>query len=131
MLKILYAEDDVLIATTIREELEDAGYQVDHFPDGANAAVAFGCMTYDLLLTDLAMPRMDGAGLIAHIRLTHPEFPVVMVTGFPPGDFVEDARSAVLLKPFRMKTLVNLVGEIAKLPKRPTLVALSPLKAGM
>jgi CheY-like chemotaxis protein len=86
-LRVLMAEDEPLAAEVIEEGLVEAGFQVLAAEDGQAALdlVAAGA-EFDLLLTDLRMPRMDGQELIRRLRAWRPDLPVVVMTGFPPPD---------------------------------------------
>ncbi|MBU8545934.1 MULTISPECIES: response regulator [Roseomonadaceae] len=83
---ILLAEDEALAAMAIEEELLAEGYEVVLAADGQAALEAARVRKPDLLLTDLRMPRLDGAGLIRALRAEMPDLPVVVMTGYaPPG----------------------------------------------
>jgi CheY-like chemotaxis protein len=86
MRRILLAEDEALAAMAIEDELLREGYEVVVAPDGQAALEAARRALPDLLLTDLRMPRLDGAGLIRALRGLAPGLPVVVMTGYgPPG----------------------------------------------
>ncbi|MGX9964044.1 response regulator [Roseomonas sp. F4] len=82
---ILLAEDEALAAMAIEEELLGEGYEVVLATDGQAALEAARTRRPDLLLTDLRMPRLDGAGLIRALRAEMPELPVVVMTGYAPA----------------------------------------------
>jgi CheY-like chemotaxis protein len=83
--KILVAEDEVLAAMALEDELLREGYEVVLAPDGQAALEAASTQIPDLLLTDLRMPRLDGAGLIRAMRAMRPDLPVVVMTGYAPS----------------------------------------------
>lgn len=118
-LRILMAEDEWLAAEVLAEGLEDAGFRVLTAPDGQAALelVAAGA-DFDLLLTDLRMPRMDGRELIARLRAERPDLPVVVMTGFPPPDgasALHDGRAPLrlLTKPIEIVPLVAALRSVA------------------
>ena len=82
---VLVAEDESLAAMAIEDELLAEGYDVIVAPDGQAALEAASSRPPDLLLTDLRMPRLDGAGLIRALRLRQPGLPVVVMTGYAPA----------------------------------------------
>ena len=86
-LRILLAEDETLIAMTLVDALEAEGYIVTMAGDGAAALVEARRedADFDMLVTDLNMPHMNGEDLIHALRLDRPELPVVVVTGAPPA----------------------------------------------
>ncbi len=83
--RILVAEDEGLAAMAIEDELLREGYEVVLAPDGQSALEAAAREPPDLLLTDLRMPRLDGAGLIRALRTAMPALPVVVMTGYAPA----------------------------------------------
>jgi CheY-like chemotaxis protein len=116
--RILVAEDEALAAMAIEEELLVAGYEVDLAPDGQAALEAAQRHLPNLLLTDLRMPRLDGAGLIRAIRALAPGLPVVVMTGYAGADGPEAFRRpgegpvALFAKPLDMDAVL---AEIARL----------------
>jgi CheY-like chemotaxis protein len=86
-LRVLMAEDERLAAEVIEEGLLEAGFKVLAANDGQEAfELAANGAGFDLLLTDLKMPRLDGKELIARLRAERPDLPVVVMTGYPPPD---------------------------------------------
>ncbi len=83
--RILVAEDEVLAAMAIEDELQREGYEVVLAPDGHAALEEARAQLPDLLLTDLRMPRLDGIGLIRALRDLAPTLPVVVMTGYAPA----------------------------------------------
>jgi CheY-like chemotaxis protein len=70
----------------LRNSLRDEGYQVTSAPDGGAALSASVGLSFDVLLTDLRMPVMDGTALIRALRAQRPDLPVVVMSGdVPPG----------------------------------------------
>ncbi len=78
---VLLAEDDFLLAVTVTEFLRDEGYEVTVASDGGAALSAASGLRFDVLLTDLRMPVMDGTALIRALRLQRPDLPVVVMSG--------------------------------------------------
>ncbi len=117
-LRILLAEDEALAAMAIEEELLIAGFEVDLAPDGQAALEAARRHLPDLLLTDLRMPRLDGAVLIRAIRALAPGLPVVVMTGYVgrhgPDAFRRPGEGpvAIFAKPLDMDAVL---AEIARL----------------
>jgi CheY-like chemotaxis protein len=109
---ILVAEDEVLAALAIEDELLGQGYAVDVAADGQAALEAAQRRMPDLLLTDLRMPRLDGIGLIRALRAVAPLLPVVVMTGYVPSDGAAAFRQAgegpvaLFSKPLDMDALI-------------------------
>ena len=81
-LRILVAEDSVTTRTLVRNILQAAGYEVVVTPDGAAAWEALQTERFDLLLSDIEMPNLDGIALTERIRATPAllGLPVILVT---------------------------------------------------
>jgi len=82
-LRLLVVEDDAEVRSVVVGHLEAAGHAVTVEADAAAAiATLDGGATFDLALTDYAMPRMSGIELAAHMRRLRPNMPVLLITGF-------------------------------------------------
>ncbi|MBX5492727.1 MAG: hybrid sensor histidine kinase/response regulator [Chloroflexi bacterium] len=68
--RILVVDDSLIARDLERSILETAGYQVDTAVDGEEALARLNAERYDLVVVDVDMPRLDGLGLVAHIRAT-------------------------------------------------------------
>ncbi len=111
-LKVLVAEDEPLAALVIEDVLTSEGHVVALAQDGAEALELAGRDSFDLLLTDLAMPRLGGLELIQRLRQSHPMLPVVVMTGFLSPAAAQELRGqarppvALLQKPFEIDRLL-------------------------
>jgi PAS domain S-box-containing protein len=111
--RILLVDDEDLVLKVSAKFLEQLGYQCVPFSDPVEALVHFQAHSkeYDLLLTDLSMPRLSGTGLAAAIREMRPNFPVVLSTGFSgrmkPGEAQRAGVREILSKPYRMDELAQ------------------------
>ena len=81
-LAILVADDDNGICHTLQEILESSGCIVETACDGMDAMERIQCKHFDLLLTDVVMPKMDGHELYLALKESHPKLPVLMMTAF-------------------------------------------------
>lgn len=80
--KILVVDDEPGVLTTVQAVLQREGYDVDAAGDGASALAAIGHTHYDLVLTDLKMPDVDGLAVLAEVRKRSPQTVTVIMTGF-------------------------------------------------
>ncbi|HQE84685.1 MAG TPA: sigma-54 dependent transcriptional regulator [Candidatus Hydrogenedentes bacterium] len=80
--RILIAEDDTVQREILHDILRDAGYDADAFGLAREAFAALEKNTYDLLLTDLRMPEMDGLDLLREALRIRPELSVVVMTAY-------------------------------------------------
>lgn len=118
-LRVLLAEDESLAAAVIGDALSDMGYAVMHAADGEAALDLAAILPFDVLVTDLAMPRMTGLELIPRLRADNPRLPVVVMTGHltPAGEKLlgtaESGPMALLLKPFALGQLAAALAQVA------------------
>jgi two-component system, cell cycle response regulator CpdR len=110
MIRILLAEDDDVMREYLVRALERAGYEVAAVDRGTRAMEKFDAgEKFDLLLTDIVMPEMDGIELAQKVALKAPETRVMFITGFSAvslkaGQTLPNAK--VLSKPFHLRDLV-------------------------
>ncbi|HPG28338.1 MAG TPA: response regulator, partial [Myxococcota bacterium] len=79
---ILVVDDDASILDMTEDLLGHAGYAVTKARSGSDALSKTEDRDYDVVLTDLQMPGMDGIDLLAKIRERHPDTPVILMTAF-------------------------------------------------
>jgi DNA-binding response OmpR family regulator len=79
--KILLVEDEKAVRETIQEFLNRNGYKVSSAPDGLEAVDKLAKEEYDLVITDLAMPKMDGFGLMSQSLKIQPLTPIIILSG--------------------------------------------------
>jgi len=110
---VLVAEDEAPMRQTIRDVLVSYGCDVDVASDGAEAIGRIGERRYDLVVSDIKMPKATGYDVFAAVKSRCPETPVILITafGYDPSHSILRARqeglSAVLMKPFRAEELLD------------------------
>ncbi len=110
--KILLVDDDDLVREATAAMLEDEGYDVTPAPDAITGLHLLRDRRFDLLVTDLVMPRMSGAVLAARVAEEWPKLPVLIVTGFAERAGEVPAQLPRLGKPF---TAAELSAAVARL----------------
>ena len=109
MIRILLAEDDQAMRTYLARALEKAGYDVVAVDRGTAALPHLEEGGFDLLLSDIVMPEMDGIELAQRCAEIAPGTKVMFITGFA-GVTLRASREApqakVLSKPFHLRDLV-------------------------
>ena len=109
MLRILLAEDDQVMREYLTRALERSGYAVTAVDRGTAAIPLLETQTFDLLLTDIVMPEMDGIELAQKASAIDPAIRVMFITGFA-AVALQGGRTApeakLLSKPFHLKDLV-------------------------
>ena len=110
MAKIILAEDDDDMRRFLVKALEKAGHQVQSFGEGASAFEEIKQTTFDLLLTDIVMPEMDGIELARRASELDPALKIMFITGFAAvalhPDSTAPKEAKVLSKPFHLRDLV-------------------------
>jgi ATP-dependent Lon protease len=79
---ILLVDDNKLGLSARKCVLEELGHSIWTAANGVDALEQFASRKFDLVVTDYKMPRMDGLELIAGLRKTSPELPVILISGF-------------------------------------------------
>ena len=108
--RLLLAEDEPLLRASLARGLEVAGYSVAAAVDGEEAAEMFARDDgFDLLLTDMRMPGLDGLELSRRLRRRAPRLPVLFMSGFTDERSRADAttRSAFVTKPVKLRVLTD------------------------
>lgn len=102
--KILVVEDDFLIRLNTLDMLEELGHTSVEASTAEEALATIGTADFDILLTDMGLPKMSGTELAALVRESHPDIGVIFATGHHTLPDVPGSRPAVLLqKPFDMR----------------------------
>jgi len=111
MARILLAEDDDDMRRFLARALEKAGHDVSSFAEGVSAYEELKGTAFDLLLTDIVMPEMDGIELARRAAELDPALKIMFITGFAAVALHPDSRAPkeakVLSKPFHLKDLVT------------------------
>jgi CheY-like chemotaxis protein len=80
--RVLIVDDEPVVCRSFKRVLSDAGYDVHTETTGQNALATFGNKPFDLVLTDLKLPDINGLEVTRHVREARPEVPVMIVTGY-------------------------------------------------
>ena len=104
--RVLVVDDEASIRDLLSKTLALAEYDVDLAPDGRTALERLRVIPYDLLITDLKMPGVDGLAVIREARRLKTDLPVIIITGYSTEasaiDAVNLGVSGYLTKPFRV-----------------------------
>src|ERR1043166_244073 len=111
MPKILLAEDDNDMRRFLVKALQNAGYEVIDYDNGLSAYRRLREEPFELLLTDIVMPEMDGIELARRAAELDPDIKIMFITGFAAVALNPDSQAPkeakVLSKPFHLRDLVN------------------------
>ncbi|MCB9983471.1 MAG: response regulator [Rhodospirillales bacterium] len=115
MAHILIAEDDQSMCSFLQMALEKAGHSVTTAYNGVDALkiIEDADVPFDLLLSDIVMPGMDGIELSTKATKAHPELKVMFITGFAAvamgREDLDQEKTKILAKPFHLNDLVKQV----------------------
>lgn len=108
---VLLVDDERTVRRTVKLLLESLGYEVELAEDGEQGVESF-CKQQgrlSLVLLDMVMPKLDGAGAFRRMRAIDPTVPVVVCSGYPPGEEVKgllsEGLAGYLSKPYRREQL--------------------------
>jgi len=111
MSKILLAEDDTDMRRFLVKALQNAGFDVTSYDNGLSAYQRLREEPFELLLTDIVMPEMDGIELARRAAELDPDIKIMFITGFAAvalnADSTAPKHAKVLSKPIHLRDLVN------------------------
>ena len=111
MPKILLAEDDTDMRRFLVKALQNAGFEVISYDNGLSAYQRLREEPFQLLLTDIVMPEMDGIELARRAAELDPDIKIMFITGFAAvalnPDSTAPKHAKVLSKPIHLRELVN------------------------
>lgn len=113
MSRILIVDDSEAIRSHLSEIFSVMGFEVVAAGSGNEALDQFFSDSFDLVVTDLEMPNMDGWALASHIKELSPDTPIVLITGSEKSAIMEGLETSnvdsVLFKPFSLEEIKNTV----------------------
>ncbi|TKB57463.1 response regulator [Ferrimonas aestuarii] len=118
MARILTADDSSSIRQMVSQALSDAGHQVITANDGEEALGIAKSQTFDLVVSDINMPRLDGIGLVKALRQLGPYrfTPILILTTESSGEKKSEGKrcgaTGWLVKPFNPDTLLATINKV-------------------
>ncbi len=119
MSTILVIEDEYGILTIIQEALTLAGHDVEIAKNGEEGIHKFDHHSYDLVITDILMPGVDGNGVAQHIRKSSKKATHIIGISGTPWLLENKEFDMVLQKPFSIKALIDSVENLPRLSSGP------------
>ena len=113
---VMVVDDEEPIRNIVKQILERFGYRVLLAANGAEA-VEFYAACHDeiaAVITDMAMPVMDGAATIAALKAIKPDAKIIASSGFDPGNKAEDAAKYFIAKPYTAEAVLNILHEVLR-----------------
>ena len=116
---ILVVDDEERLADVLAAALEDLGYRATAVTSAQAALLALEQSRFDLVLTDLRLPVLDGRGLLREVRRRWPEVPVIIITAFAAVrdavELVKEGAFDYIAKPFEMEDVAATLGRALRL----------------
>ncbi|WCJ57852.1 sigma-54 dependent transcriptional regulator [Fontisphaera persica] len=123
--RILLIEDDARLAAILQKLLTREGYAVDHVARGDEGLAQSQCQPYDVILTDLKLPGLDGLSLISQLHAAKPRLPIIMMTAHGTTETAIEATKLgafeYLLKPCEPEELLDLIASAVAHSQRMTI----------
>jgi two-component system OmpR family response regulator len=117
-MRTLLVEDDRMIGRAIEHALRDAAYAVDWVTDGETALESANAETYDIVLLDLGIPKLDGLAVLRQLRKKPEKLPVIVISA---RDGVDDRIRGLdlgaddyIVKPFEIRELLARMRAVAR-----------------
>ena len=114
--KVLIVDDNDQMSSLLADILELFDYQAQQAKDGEEALRCLREDKYDLVITDLRMPKMSGTELLKLIKKVQPQLPVVVVSGFGPGNtqnlIISKQADGFLNKPFTVEQIEKILKDL-------------------
>lgn len=111
---VLVADDEPSVRQFVERALNYAGYAVTTVPDGNAALEALGKRSYDLLLTDIVMPDLDGIALALKVSKDYPQTKILMMSGYANqrqrAHNLDCLAHEVISKPFTLEEITKRIG---------------------
>lgn len=118
MIQLLLVEDDQRIAALIKQGLEEQGFEVTVVYDGLMGKKLAVTRSYDIIITDIILPNLNGIDLCKEIRSVKPDVPVIMLTALGTTDDKVEGFDAgaddYLVKPFELRELLVRIRALLK-----------------
>lgn len=112
---ILVVEDNATMRDLLVDTLDAIGYVPTGASDGSEALQKLKEQKFDLIITDIMMPGIDGIALLKKVRKDYPHLPVLFITGVATPEVVERASpDGFLAKPFRISHIEELIEDTLK-----------------
>jgi CheY-like chemotaxis protein len=116
MARILVAEDELAVREFVTRALSHNGHEVTAVDDGLKALAAVSADAFDLLVTDIVMPGLDGIALALKLTKDFPELSILMISGYAAerqrAHNLDALIHKVVAKPFTLEQICAAVDEI-------------------
>ena len=116
--KILVVDDEISLRMVLIKALEKAGFYCRNAETGEMAIPMIEAESFDLVISDISMPGMDGIELLKKVKYSHPEIDFIIMTGYASDysyvDIMDAGASDYMIKPFSMNSALARINRIAR-----------------
>jgi DNA-binding NtrC family response regulator len=116
-LEILVLDDEPIVCARLKPSLEKEGYRLEIFTDSRSAMERLEEKSFDIVVTDLKMPGVDGMAVLKFVKQRWPKTRVIIISGFATVDVTREAFQTgvhdVIAKPFKIAQLKDLIKRVA------------------
>ncbi len=120
--RVLVVDDEQIVRDSCERVLKNAGYEVQTVCNGRDALAACRAQRFDVMLTDLRMPDMDGLEVAKALTSEFPDIRIIVITGYPSQDTAQQARELgvfdYIQKPVNPNRLTEATAEVLTHPPR-------------
>lgn len=117
-LRVLYVEDELDLQEVVASILIELVGTIDYFSNGIDALNSFKNNQYDLIITDINMPKLNGIELIKKVRLENKDIPIIVTSSYSDNDYLKDVKdvgmSSYLIKPLNFEYLIKDINILIK-----------------
>ena len=115
-MRVLLAEDDRIVRIPVRDALKAAGFAVTDCADGSAALRLAEAEAYDIVLSDVRLPGMDGIALFRRVRQVQPDVAVLLMTAHADAEdavaVMREGARDYIVKPFEIEELILRIGRV-------------------
>ena len=113
-MRILYVEDEVLVLNVLTRLLKMQGFEVDSAKNGAEGLNLYEKSDYDLVITDLAMPELDGFELIKNVKSNFENQKIFVTTAYrEEAERIKNMVDEIYLKPVDIHDIIKGINQLA------------------
>jgi DNA-binding NtrC family response regulator len=121
MKQILIADDDLSMRMALAESLEQCGFEVETAENGADALMKFQRGKFEVVITDMRMPKMTGMDVLRGVKKISPQTPVILITAYgtikTAVEAMKEGASEFIMKPFSLDDLEFAVKNVLAINK--------------
>ena len=121
---LLIVDDERAVRQLLIRGFEGEHYHIEEASDGRSALDKLKTDEFDIVISDISMPKMDGLGLLAEIKRNYPDTAVILISGYPDEYYDQDvAKSGAdgyITKPFESEDIFRAVNSLAERKRKHT-----------